>query len=276
MYRLQYISNNGSVVEMDGEDIFVCEGLSLKGDYWSYELKNGIINKLSREAVEIDVSARFLNYDKAKEALGIFNKDNIDNVSGRFMVDEWYQEANIVGCELEEQNVSEYISATLKVVLKWGYWLKMKTYHIEGRLQSSDGLDFSYDHEYDFQLESNVNLDINIESKTGAALGIIFYGNCVNPSISIADNTYCVQSSANTGERITIDPYGRDKIGTSIYKTGIEGQHTNLFQYKYGGEKDSGSYIFQKIPSGIHKLHAPIGLVFDLIIYEESGTPPWI
>ena len=275
LHRLKYIASNNQEIDLDNIDITFQTGLGLKIDKWNSDIKNGLVNKINREAHEIDVDVIFTDIEKAKEALHLFNNDNYQELYGYFYCDDWYQAGNVVECKLDNQ-YKTYIKASLKIILRWGYWLKPKTLRIEGSEETKDGLDFPFDFEFDFQLNSATNAYVDVEGSTGAYVGFVFYGAVDNPAVIISGNKYQVNASCEARERIIVDPYGRDIIGGSIYKVNAFGGETNLFDSRLKGARDSGSYIFQKLPPGHHKVNYSAGMIFDVIFYEESGTPPWI
>ena len=88
-------------------------------------------------------------------------------------------------------------------------------------------------------------------------------------------NRFGVNASAETGERIVIDPLGRHTVGSSVYKVGAFGERTNLFDSRVRGTEGSGSYVFATMPAGSLSVAWPqeFGVTLDTI--EERGSLPW-
>ena len=275
-----YISSNGEKVSFNGKTIFGETALKIKGNAWGYSFENSSIQYIRREGREEDLDVKFINISDAKRAINIFDYDCSKLKPGTLKIDDWQQQVYIINCELSDQ-FNEYVSATMKVILLNGYWIREKIYHLEDfPIIPSDDLDYPHDYMHDYAPRQAQGQMINIESTTGAQVGIVFYGQCNNPYLTITNldflNTYMVNSSCGASDKIVINPYGRYEKGESVYKLDFFGKKTNLFSEREKGSEGSGTYIFEKLPEGKYFVSWRKDKKVDLYIFEEMGTPPWI
>lgn len=138
-------------------------------------------------------------------------------------------------------------------------------------LVSSDAyLDYPFDYEYDYQKTSYAG-SVEPSVLTPSDVHIVVYGPAVNPYVIVGGNRYEVDITVPAGGYLTVD--GRDK---TIKLTLADGTVQNAFSYGVrGGGAGGGSYIFERIPSGMNEVTFDGSFGFDLGWYEEEGEPPW-
>lgn len=275
LHRIKYVSSNGQEVDLDSLELSAGVAFGLKGDRWESSLENGKLKDLSRCGFETSLTLTFRDFGKANTALNVFDYDNAKGLPGKIVCDDWYQEANIVETELSEQYRDTYAVADCSVVLHNGFWRKNKIYKFSGWSESSTGLDYPHDYDFDYSHEKSNEGYIDVQSSSGAHIGIRFLGACESPEIEINDNIYGVQANAGEGEEIVVNPFGVFERGHSIYKLLPFGKRENLFEFQVEEKNNQIHDIFKKIERGFYKVRVSSETSVILTVYEESGLLPW-
>lgn len=130
---------------------------------------------------------------------------------------------------------------------------------------SDDGLDFPYDHPYDFAAEDLGSVAWEIDHVRSSEFHMIVYGPCTNPYVLINNHAYAVYTDLEDGEYLIID-----SRSSTVYKYLSNGTVENLFHDR--GLADS---VFEPIPSGLLRINWSGAFGFDLTLYLERREARW-
>lgn len=131
--------------------------------------------------------------------------------------------------------------------------------------EDDNGLDFPYDHPFDFAAEDLGAVAWEIDHVRSSEFQMIVYGPCTNPYILINGHAYAVYTDLEAGEYLIID--SRD---STVYKYLSNGTVENLFHDR--GLADS---VFEPIPSGLLRINWSGAFGFDLTLFLERREARW-
>ena len=130
---------------------------------------------------------------------------------------------------------------------------------------SDDGLDFPYDHPFDFAADDVGSIAWDIDHVTASDFEMIMYGPCTNPCVLINGHAYTVYTDLEAGEYLVID--SRAYTATKYLSNGTT---QNMFN-----ERGLADSIFEKIPSGLLRINWSSDFGFDLTLFLERREARW-
>ncbi len=130
---------------------------------------------------------------------------------------------------------------------------------------SDDGLDFPYDHPFDFAADDIGSIAWDIDHVTASDFEMIMYGPCTNPYVLINSHAYTVYTDLEAGEYLVID--SRAYEATKYLSNGTT---QNMFN-----ERGLADSIFEKIPSGLLRINWSGDFGFDLTLFLERREARW-
>lgn len=130
---------------------------------------------------------------------------------------------------------------------------------------SDDGLDFPYDHPFDFAADDVRSIAWDIDHVTASDFEMIMYGPCTNPYVLINGHAYTVCTDLEAGEYLVID--SRAYTATKYLSNGTT---QNMFN-----ERGLADSIFEKIPSGLLRINWSGDFGFDLTLFLERREARW-
>ena len=130
---------------------------------------------------------------------------------------------------------------------------------------SDDGLDFPYDHPFDFAADDVGSIAWDIDHVTASDFEMIMYGPCTNPYVLINGHAYTVYTDLEAGEYLVID--SRAYTATKYLSNGTT---QNMFN-----ERGLADSIFEKIPSGLLRINWSGDFGFDLTLFLERREARW-
>lgn len=130
---------------------------------------------------------------------------------------------------------------------------------------SDDGLDFPYDHPFDFAADDIGSIAWDIDHVTASDFEMIMYGPCTNPYVLINGHAYTVYTDLEAGEYLVID--SRAYTATKYLSNGTT---QNMFN-----ERGLADSIFEKIPSGLLRINWSGDFGFDLTLFLERREARW-
>lgn len=137
--------------------------------------------------------------------------------------------------------------------------------------EKSEFLDFPFDFQFDFTPRPRAStVESDSTQQGGSDFVMRIYGPCTNPYVQIAGNSYRVNVKVPAGGFLEIDSMAGTVQVVSVY-----GERTNAYKDRQRGAEGSGSYIFQKIPSGESPVSWSNAFDFDLELFDERSIPPW-
>ena len=198
-----------------------------------------------------------------------FERDVITRTPGTIYYGDYSIEAYIISSDTGTSDDMIYWSdCKIEIYCEYPFWTKRILHHFGGvtnQIISTDGFDYPYDYLYDWS-NSIVNQKLVIAGEIPARFRMIIYGGCENPTVSIGELTYKVNTSLLTGEYLAIDT-----IKKKIIKVKNNGEEVNVFN-----ERDREADFFEKIPAGSHFVAWSGGFSFDIELMIERSEPEWI
>lgn len=207
-------------------------------------------------------------------------EDTKAGLFGRLQVNDWQLVCQPTDWKVSSHYDTQHYTVELTLRAPDPVWRRFRTYS----LSLPDGLvgdSLDYPHDYPFDLDGAAagisGRTINLEYP--ALFRITFFGPCQNPFVTLSEtggrqrvNRFEVNAVASTGERIVIDPLGKRQAGNSIYRVGVYGDKTNLFDFAFRAE---GRNAFASLGAG--ELYAQFNQTYDIDIetIEERGSLPW-
>ena len=280
MYDIYYIGAQNS------EKIDFCQ--------WPYMVTGGDVFDGSYDEIEDDdhiqgfekkITSKKLNIEIAKTGLitlpqaidnleSVTEKDIIAATAGKLYVGNSYMKCWIRGTAKDRWIADlDRISNELEVITDYPYWITEEEFrfHKQGSESSEalEWLEFPYDVPYEVSKVRNLQY-INNNNYAASGFKMIIYGPCINPLIRIAGHVYELRTTLYDGEYAVIDSSTRYAKDRKIIKAKADGTEENLFN-----SKNNESSIWEKIPAGLSIVSWNGSFGFDIILFNERGTPRW-
>ena len=162
-----------------------------------------------------------------------------------------------------------------ELILKsdYPYWITEQ--HFQFLKQSQGGetspwLEYPFDYPYEYAKVRNMQY-IQNDHYIASGFKMIIYGPCINPLIRIAGHVYELRTTLYEGEYAVIDSSTRYAKDRKIIKVKSDGTTEDIF-----GTRNTESDIWKKIPAGRSIVSWSGAFGFDIILFNERGTPSWI
>lgn len=278
MYNICYKNNFNEEVVLTAWPYMITGGNIFNGSWDAIENSDhiqGFEKKIQNKKLILDVCAigreEFLvAMDKLDN---VTEKDIISGKPGRLYVGESYLNCYISATEKDRWIYDlENVESALTVKTDYPYWIMEVPYvfkKAQDALKSSLGLDYDYEYEYEYAGNENIQYLTN-EHYTDSGFRMIIYGPCINPAVRISGHLYEVQTTLYDGEYLVVDSSTRYTQDRAIYKVNTEGTQVSLFN-----SRNKDSEIWRKIPPGKSTVTWNGDFGFDLILFNERGTPLW-
>lgn len=261
-----------------GGDIFDGKWDAIKND----EHIQGFDKNIQDRTIQLTVSAIGMQSlaSSIDNLEGIIEKDIIATSPGKLYVGNSY-----MNCYINENSKDKWVNdldiITMELKLKsdYPYWITESLYQFRKSSDSaSEGTEIGIDYEYDYEYEycygfgSDGTMQyINNTNPTGSGFRMTIYGPVINPMIRIDGHLYEIKTTLYDGEYAVVDCSTRFAQDRAIYKVQNDGTKIDLFN-----SRNKYSEIFQKIPPGRSTVTWPGNFGFDVVLFGERGTPPWI
>lgn len=257
-------------------------GNDLLGWSWDADKDTGAITRAARTYELMVVAIDVATFDELSRRM---EQDAVSGRMGTLSVDGW--KLSCAAKTAAPKHVGDgIVSAKLTLYATDPTWRRVTSHTLvpeSGTQTETTGLDYPTDYGYDYAGTTRSSGIESFSLAVESSIRITFYGPCTNPYCTVTSrsgatsvsNRFGVNASAETGERIVIDPLGRHTVGSSVYKVGAFGERTNLFDARVRGTEGSGSYVFATMPAGSLSVAWPqeFGVTLDTI--EERGSLPW-
>ena len=190
---------------------------------------------------------------------------------GRLYVGEWYLVCYITGASQSRgADTSGMAKYSITVTPALPFWRRDREKVLTERHEGGTGLDYEHDYDYDYGYAPTSNF---VENRTHhlADLLIRIYGDCVDPVVKIGENSYSVDVEVKQGDRLEIDTSEK-----TVKVVKLDGTVENAFAHIAGEYREnSGSYIFQKMPSGTSNVTWSGTYDLDIVVVEHANEPRW-
>ena len=220
------------------------------------------------KTVDIDV---FGNREQLAENMehlySIIAVDAEEGTYGRLYVNDTFLRCRIQTSKKSNWKGYVYSEVELTFIapeLAWTTEL-IRSFPKRGDAGSDDGLDFPYDHPFDFAADDVGSIAWDIDHVTASDFEMIMYGPCTNPYVIINGHTYTVYTDLEAGEYLVID--SRAYEATKYLSNGTT---QNMFN-----ERGLADSIFEKIPSGLLRINWSGDFGFDLTLFLERREARW-
>ena len=196
-----------------------------------------------------------------------FDRDIYNLTPGRIIHGEYYIECYVTFSSTGYND--PFTENELSIYCPYPFWVKEHLYQFAARESTSEVnefLDYPYGFEYDFMSATTGQAMVTNEGAGPANFKLIFYGNALNPFISMDGATIGVNTLVGSNDRIEIDSHDH-----TVYLITNGDEKLNFYN-----ARTKETSIFNKITSGEHSIVWPGTFGFELIIYEERSEPKWI
>lgn len=271
MSRVAYIDSYGVRHEIDGTEFYIGIGSELRSYEWTYTLGAKRISGMTRNAREVDLAVSSVNLAYLESVRRATDADLVRGNPGTLEADGWSQRAYIVGADMDSYSESaDTAQLKLAVVLLDGVWRKASTASYTAGGTSAQVLNFPYNYEHDYGIESHSDT-ITIKGSGDSPVSFIVYGPASNPSIEIGGNAYTVNTEVLSGEYLVIDG-----VNHTVSLIATDGSSENKFADAVRSSgRGSGEYIFEELPPGSHSLNWDSSFGFDVTTYQVESVPTW-
>lgn len=279
-HEITYTSSSGTVFDLEcGTALMTSDSTSLRGWTLSVDATTGLA---TRQHQDFDTYVHFPDKDYANEFIAETDTDAVNNTPGTLSVDGWE-----LPCIVTAGSIDTWVDSSSAYELTFhsstSVWRKRTLHHLmpSSGTETGESLDYPYDYEFDYDSPNSAAGERTIKAPGKCLLKIIFFGPCNSPYCRVTaedgskSNVYGVESSAGIGERIVIDPTGRQVMGGSIYHVSVTGDKTNLYSSRKRGASGSGSYVFEPMPAGQLEVTWPQSYGIDIEVIEERSALPW-
>lgn len=220
------------------------------------------------KTVNIDVFGKRAEFAQNMEYLySIIAVDAEENTYGRLYVNDTFLRCRIQSSTKENWKGYVYSKVELTFIAPELSWVTevTKEFFPQSEVSGSNGLDYPYDHSFDFAEDDLGVATWDIDHVRSSEFQMIIYGPCTNPYVLINDHAYAVYTDLEAGEYLIID-----SRSSTIYKYLSNGTMENLFN-----ERGLADSVFEPIPSGLLRINWSGEFGFDLTLFLERREARW-
>lgn len=277
MYDIYYVgAQNGERINFCQFPYMVTGGDLFSGDYDTVDEDDRIQEfnrKITSHTLEIEIRSKDRLAQAVDELNGIAEKDLINVTPGKLYVGESYLKCWLTGTDIGRWvNDLDSVSNKLTVKSDYPYWITEKSYHFLKQSQGgavSPWLDYPYGQPYEYAKVRNLQY-IQNDGYADSGFRMIIYGPCINPLIRIGGHVYELRTTLYEDEYAVIDSSTRYTKDRKIIKVKVDGTREDIFN-----SRNTESEIWQKIPPGRSIVSWSGAFGFDIILFNERGTPRW-
>lgn len=279
MYDIYYVgAQYGEKIDFCRWPYMVTGGDLFSGEYDEIEGNDHIQDfekKITDYSLEVEINAiGEVNFRRAVDYLEEVTEKDIVNVTpGRLYVGNSYMKCWIVGTD-KDRWVNDLCSISNELTIKsdYPYWITEEKFEFLKAEQSevmSPWLEFPYDYPYEYGKVRTLQY-IQNSNYTSSGFKMTIYGPCINPIIRIAGHVYELQTTLYAGEYAVIDSSTRYSKDRKIVKVKEDGTQEDIYN-----SRNKDSEIWRKIPPGRSIVSWNGSFGFDIILFNERGTPRW-
>lgn len=276
MRELKYVAHDGTVIDLDTDDLWVPHLQDMRGSAWSTTLSTRGLKTASRVASATKMSVQSTDPETLDRLMALADFDVQAMTPGTLTVNgEWTQRAYLTGLTVSTVPMPGFAQADITVVLCDGVWRRRLETQAFNPLHVDSGT--SLDMPYDLPSDLASPKLIQRVSNPGilpAEFTCRIFGQATNPSFQLGGNVYRLNDlTVPAGAYLEIVARSDEK---SIVLHAADGGLKDCFANgERGSGRDGGTYIFQPIPAGetILSWSGAFGIEFDL--FQTSGGVPW-
>ena len=220
------------------------------------------------KTVNIDVFGKRAEFAQNMERLySVIAVDAEENTYGQLYVNDAFLRCRIQSSKKENWKGYVYSEVELTFIAPELAWTTEVTrqFFPQSEEAGSSGLDYPYDHPFDFSDEDLGVETWEIDHVRASEFQMIMYGPCTTPHVLINGHSYAVYTDLEAGEYLVID-----SRSSTVYKYLSNGTMENLFN-----ERGLADSIFELIPSGLLRINWSGEFGFDLTLFLERREARW-
>lgn len=220
------------------------------------------------KTVNIDVFGSRTEFAQNMEYLySIIAVDAEEGVYGQLYVNDTFLRCRIQSSTKGNWKGYVYSEVELTFIAPELSWVTevTKEFFPQEEASGSNGLDYPYDHLFDFADEDLGVETWEIDHVRSSEFQMIMYGPCTNPYVLINDHAYAVYTDLEAGEYLIID-----SRSSTVYKYLSNGTVENIFN-----ERGLADSVFEPIPSGLLHINWSGAFGFDLTLFLERREARW-
>lgn len=261
MIKIYYVNSRGETLDFLKHPYYTAEADCFDSD-WT-ESSAGY-----QRTMQVDAYGKDEQFAENMEHLySIIAVDAEEGTYGRLYVNDTFLRCRIQASKKSNWKGYVYSEVELTFTAPELAWTTEVSRSFPKRTTAEDdsGLDFPYDHPFDFASEDLGAVAWEIDHVRASEFQMIVYGPCTNPYVLINNHAYAAYTDLEDGEYLIID-----SRSSTVYKYLSNGTIENLFNDR--GLADS---VFEPIPSGLLCINWSGAFGFDLTLYLERREARW-
>lgn len=275
--NLYYEGSDGTVIDFMSGPLAAQEPESLVSSKWSYSTISGVndLGKIKRfwkstEERKLKVTVLADDVEEFNSVMyqmhRTFDRDIRQMTPGKLWWNDFYKEVFAIESDHDAfEELMESVERTITFLSVYPYWIRKSTFQYLSYTGVTGTLDFPMDYGFDYDQSEYIET-VNNDCIGAANFEIIFFGPCINPTVTIGEHSYTLYVTLDAGEFARIDSKTK-----KITKHSVTGDVENIFHLR-----DKESYIFERIPEGSTTILRSKDMGMDISIFDERGEPDWI
>lgn len=275
--NLYYEGSDGTVIDFMDGPLAAQEPESLVSSKWSYSTISGVndLGKIKRfwkstEERKLKVTVLADDVEEFDSVMyqmhRTFDRDIRQMTPGKLWWNDFYKEVFAIASDHDAfEELMESVERTITFLSVYPYWIRKTTIQCLSYTGVAGALDYPMDYGFDYDQSEYIET-VNNDCIGAANFEIIFFGPCINPTVTIGEHSYTLYVTLDAGEFARIDSKTK-----KITKHSVTGDVENIFHLR-----DKESYIFERIPEGSTTILRSKDLGMDISIFDERGEPDWI
>lgn len=259
MDKVKYINHLGEEIDLRSGNI-MSSYIALKNFVQS--MSN---NKLMSEGKSTPLSLVCLTKTDANRLIDVLEKDSINNVYGKFYINDWYIKVIYQGINI----IGEYgnkIKLEVSLFAEDTLFTKETEYTlVPAQTTAKKGFNFPFNFPFNFSADALSSASVRNKELLNADFILKIDKPVSEVSVIIGDNSYIVDTSINDGDVFVLNTEEK-----KVYKNTSQGTVSVL------GVADDTSYIFNTIPNGEYKVSWFGDFPLYITLLEHRRTPTWI
>lgn len=271
-----YKSGNGDVIDFSGEGSYLASPDALSAFKWSSAKLGTRVSSVYLDSTEAEVDVWISSGTEEdgaaayKRMADAFEHDLAANEPGTVEVNGYRASSYAIACEPVEEDMHGLFEIVCRVtfVVDGGAWTKDKWFSFS---RAGDGGGLSFPFGFPFSFGGWVADEAFVENigASPSPVSITVHGPASNPAVLIAGNRYEVAAEVKSGGSLVIDG-----ISKTIRLYDDYGNWVSVFDARRGIQrKNSGSFTFQRVPTGVQQVRWDGSFSFDAVLHEVRGAP---
>lgn len=279
---ITYTNHLGASITFGGsEEALNYLAHTLRDYKWSYSERAGRVVRLERKPREatFPVGIAATSEEEGLALRGQVTKltepDVVAGAPGSLTICGYSAPCYVIGAAPGKYWMDDrFAEIKLTVLFTTATWTRETLHHFtpEMSVGFGSGIDFPFEFPFDFAASRPPRAIVNDAMGAGPFIWRVF-GPARDPYFTAGDDKHQVFVSLKAGERLEVD--SRPGRRTAV-KISAAGEETNVFDDRLRGSLGSGTYLYEPIPAGRVAFSWDNGYAFDLVLVDQTSTPPWM